>query len=766
MPVVQDWKGQRKFVPPALEPPEVADLSDWVAPDSTTVTVTEDGTVVTQMPDGSAIIGDTKGGGLGGKKSEFSDNMAEDSDVESALSGIVTDLLDGIDADIRSRQEMVSTYTKGMDMLGLKIEDRSGKRQRKQTSTVRHPVLLESIVQFQSGAMAELLPATGPCKVKIDDGDDNNMDELAQALENDINHYLTTVATEYYPDTDRGLFYLGYGGTLFKKVYNDPIRKRPVSECVYMTDLIVSEQATDLENALRVTHQIMMNRGDVKRMQHAGAWRKIELTQPSPIVDQAKQKIGSLQGLNKISTRPKDQQHTIYECYCELIPSDCGFKEPYCDSDIPLPYMVTIDKDSRTVLDMRRIWKEGDENYQRQLPFVMYGLVPGLGFLNLGFLHLIGNQTRALTAIWRILIDAGMFSNFPGGVRIKGTRQSTNEIQPGPGEWPEIDTGPAEDIRSALMPLPYKEPSAVFIQLSEIIGSDAQRMGSVVEMPAGEGKAEIPVGTMLAMIEQQTKMMASVHKRLHVAQKQELMKLKVLFAEDPEALYRTNPKARQWKAEELNNLMLVPASDPNIPSQAHRIMQATALVTLASNNPDIYDKFAAHQHALRTIGITDTQQFIHQAAPQSPQQDPRIAMATQQAQAHQQETQVKMAGLQQKAQQQQREAADRVVQSQEKDKELQSQIQRDELDRQSEERIAQMEQDTERMRLAKELQSEQQQRVHDTKQSGHDKLHKSLENHQDRVHEKQKQSQDQAHSNNQQDKDHQVEQRKFTQKEF
>lgn len=699
MPIVKDWKGQVKFVPPQPVLPDGIDFS-LDDEDSATVIVSSDGTTVTQLPDGSAVIGNGLAGGQEADK-DFSANLAET--LGEPLTAIAQDLLEGIEADIRSRSDMISTYVKGIDLLGLKIEDRTGKRQRKNISTIRHPVLLESVVRFQSGARAELLPAAGPCKVKNDGDKTAQTDDLARALENDINHYLTTTATEYYPDTDRGLFYLGYGGTVFKKVYRCPIRKRPVSECVYATDLIVSEQATDLDNALRVTHKMEYTRADVKRMQHAGAWRDVELMTPSPSNDQVKQKINSTQGLSKTGVRPQDMEYTIYECYCDIIPDDYGFSEPDAVNNFPLPYRVTIDKDSRVVLDMRRLWKKGDEDYKRQLPFVKYGLVPGLGFLDYGYVHLLGNQTRALTAIWRILVDAGTFNNFPGGVKVKGTRQSTNEINPGPGEWSEIDTGPMEDIRAALMPLPYKEPSAVFIQLSELIGQDAQRMAGAVEMQVGEGRTNVPVGTIMAMIEQQTQVMAAVHKRLHTSQKQEFIKLKELFAEDPEALYRSNPDARKWNAEELKSVTLVPSSDPNVPAQTHRIMQATALITLAAQNPDIYDKLRVHERALKTIGVTDTQDILHAPPPPMPQQDPRLAALTASLKGKAADTHVKMAELAQKSQQQQREAADRVVQSQEKDKELAAEMQRDELDRQTQERIAQMKEETERLRIAKEI---------------------------------------------------------------
>lgn len=692
------------------QPQAVPEAVDLTPPDLTPQTITaSDGTVITQMPDGSSIIG----GGLAGmpRESSFDENLAH-LDID------VSDILEGIEVDIRSRQEMVEAYIKGIDLLGLKIKDRSGSQQRKNVSTINHPILLESIVKFQSAARAEMLPAAGPCKVMVAGEETEQLNDLAQKLQDDLNYYLTTVATEYYPDTDRGLFRLGFGGTIFKKVYNCPIRKRPVSECVYLPDLIVSEEATDLQNAIRVTHQIMMSPNDVKRMMASGAWEKGDLTMPSMPVDPVAKKVASVEGVNKTAIRPKDMQHTIYECYCDL---DLG-NEKDAPEGMPLPYRVTIDKDSRRAVDVRRNWKEGDTDYKKKLPFVMFGLIPGMGFLNYGYLHLLGNQTKALTAIWRLLIDAGMFSNFPGGVRVKGTRQTTNEINPGPGEWPEIDTGPMDDIRKSLMPLPYKEPSAVLIQLSEIIGQDATRMAGSAEMQVGEGRTNVPVGTMMAMIEQQTQVMAAVHKRLHSAQAQELMKLKELFAENPESLTKFNPQpGKQWTVEEFNNLALIPASDPNIPAQVHRIMQSTALGTLATSYPQHLKVIEIIKRILKNIGISDPDSLIN--ADQQTTPDPKIL-------AHLSDAQAKQAEIAQEGQKQQREAAEGVIEAHLKIQDSQIESQQREADRQSREKVAMIHLQEERLR--EQTAREQAEKSHELEAHkillGHKKLQQEPQN--------------------------------------
>lgn len=519
----------------------------------------------------------------------FDQNLAEVIG-NAQLGTLASELMEGIESDLASRQQWVGNYIKGMDLLGLKIEKPSDLRNRKRTSTVVHPLMTEAIVTFQSMARAQLLPTAGPAKVRNDGDQDDASQTLAEDFETDLNHYLTVTAPEYVPDTDRMLWYLGYGGTTYKKVYSCPVRKRPVSEFVALPDLIVSQDATDLENAPRVTHQITMSRAQVRRLQLNGFYRDIDLAPPSPMpadTDQIKQKERSLAGQTPVNLgRPQDQPRTIWECYCEIVPSDFGFSEPEAPEGLPIPYRVSIDQSSRAILEVRRNWKQGDtgnNGYRRKRMFVKFSMVPSFGFLDLGYLHLLGNQTRALTAIWRIGIDSGLFGNFPGGFKVKGSRQSTNEYNPNPGEWVEIDIGPMTRIQDAFSPFPYKGFDAAFMQFADSIAATAKGLSGAVELEVGEGRTNAPVGTVMAMIEQQTQVMAAVHKRLHTSQQEELQLIRELFAEDPEALAKLNPNpARQWRAaQEFMDLNLVPATDPNTPSQVHRLLQANALAMLA-----------------------------------------------------------------------------------------------------------------------------------------------------------------------------------------
>lgn len=655
-------------------------------------------TIVRIAPDGGVIIesGAPAVRPDAGDYGDFNENLAERlSDGSKAT--IVEEILQGIDADERGRQQFIENYTKGIDLLGLKIEEQTNtKTQKRNVSRVRHPLLLEACVRGQSSARAELLPAGGPCKVLTVGGSEPNEDDLARAFESDMNYYLTTVAKEYYPDFDRGLFELYFGGNLFKKVYTCPVRRRPVSDTINVSDLIVSEDARNHQTATRVTHRSMMIPSMVKRMQWTGAWLDVELSVAMPNMDPAKRKEREVMGIGQGIGRPEDQERCIYETEYDIDLERFGIREKGGPRGLPIPYMVTIDKDSRRMLALRRNWKKGDKLFMRRQRYVHYCLVPGFGFLGMGYLHLLGNQTRALTAMWRILCDSGMFACFPGGVKAKGMRMSTNEIQPGPGEWVDIDIGPFDRIQDAMMPMPYKDPSAVFIQFAEIVGQDAQRMAGSIEMEVGEGRTNIPVGTIMSMIEQQTQVMAAVHKRLHTAQAQELLLLRAEFADNPDNLKWLNRdlSAHAWdKAAEFMNLNLVPASDPNIPAQTHRIMQATSMVTLATSNPDIYDRLQVHKHALRTLGIINSDPYLHAPTPTPP--DPAKAGGKAPDPLGPQK-------LQLEAQEAQRKAAQETVESNRRQQELQLRSQNDQLELASRERISSMQEDTQRLRLQTE----------------------------------------------------------------
>ena len=598
--------------------------------------------ITIEHDDGSITI--DLGGGFGPKRDKskigWFDNLVDDID-ESTLNGIASDLIRGIDADIESRRAWIEQRAQGVKLLGLTIDipNQSGAADGAPVegqSRVRHPLLLEAVLRFAANARSELLPTDGPVKIR---NDDNNAelkeDQLANALEMDLNHYLTTVATEYYPDTDRMLFMLGFGGSSFKKVYFCPLRNRPVSESVDADDLIVNQAATDLQNAKRVTHRVTMRPSTVKRLQIMGVYKDVDLTTPLPEkLDSLKREEKAQQGVDANVTNPDDRDREIYECYCELnIP---GFEHEWKGkpSGLEIPYRVTVDVSSRTILSIVRNYDEATQ----ELPvarrvFVKYPFVPGMGFYDIGLVHILGNTTNAITAAWRELLDAGMYANFPGFLVAKnGARQNTNIFRVPPGGGAQIDTG-GLPIGQAVMPLPYQQPSQALMQLVDNMAQTGMRIGGTSEMQVGEGRADAPVGTTLAMIEQATKVLDAVHKRMHAAQAQEFQLLVECFKEHPESFWqRPGPSSHPWDEatflQAIANCDLVPQADPNTASHAQRVMKITALKQLQQAQPGLYDPLAIDTAALQAIGWSNPQQFF--APPEAQKQPPPELLKMQQ----------------------------------------------------------------------------------------------------------------------------------------
>ncbi len=501
------------------------------------------------------------------------------------------------------------------------------------TSRVRHPMLMWAVVKFQAGAAGEMLPVAGPCKVESDGPLDP---KIAEALERDLNHYLKVIASEYYPDTDRGLFYLGYGGTIFKKVYWCPIRDRAVSECVYLPDLIISNDTTDIPNAARVTHRVNMSEQQILQLQDKSYFADVPVMRPSPNPSSTQTAMASAIGVQAIPSLPEDQQHTLYECYTLL---DLGkFSDEYREKDqspgIALPYRVTVDRDSRQVYEIRRNWREEDEQRLARRRFFKWGLVPGIGYLDLGYLNLLGNHTLATTALLRVLVDAGIYSIWPGGVRVKGMRMETNEIRPGPGEFPEIDTS-GLPITNAIMPMPFKGPAAEVLALLQHMEGQAEKTTGQIEVPTGSGLTNVPVGTIMASIDQQAQIDIALHRRLHNAQKEELCAIRELLVENGDrgmALLKQGDESQPYTAEQLGSASLIPASDPNTPARVHRVMQATVLETLANNHPTLYNQREVQKRILDIAKVPAQDEILMPILPPTPgPQDPTMAIAAMQA---------------------------------------------------------------------------------------------------------------------------------------
>lgn len=548
---------------------------------------------------------------------------------QGELSKISEDLLKGIQDDIDSRKEWIDDRAQGIKLLGLKIEipgiaGSADGAPVEGMSKVRHPLLLEAVLRFQANARSELLPTDGPVKIREDNNNATlESDQLANDLENDLNHYLTSTAKEYYPDTDRMLLMLGFGGTAFKKIYFCPLRNRPVSESIDADDLIVNNSATDLSNATRITHRIYMRPSTVKRMQILGVYRDIDLSVANQIdLDSVKREKKAQQGITTEQTNPEDRDREIFECYCELDIQGFEHKNKGKMTGLEIPYRVTIDSSSREILSIVRNYDEDTAKLpEARSNFVKYTFVPGMGFYDIGLLHILGNTTNAITAAWRELLDAGMFANFPGFLFADtGARQNTNIFRVPPGGGALVKTG-GMPINQAVMPLPYKEPSQALMALVENMAQTGMRVGGTSEQAVGEGRSDAPVGTTIALIDQATKILNSVHKRMHAAQSEEFALLVKCFRENPDSFWQSNRRpARDWDEETfiraLDQVDLVPQADPNTASQTQRLMKVVALKQIQQSNPSMYDPIAIDTAALKAVGWSNPEQFMIPASAQ------------------------------------------------------------------------------------------------------------------------------------------------------
>lgn len=556
-------------------------------------------------------------------------NLVDEIDT-SELNTIASTLIKGIEDDIESRKDWIEDRAQGIKLLGLKIEipglqGATDGAPVEGMSKVRHPLLLEAVLRFQANARSELLPTDGPVKVRNDSTRATlQQDQMGTALETDFNHYLTAVATEYYPDTDRMLLMLGFGGTSFKKVYTCPLRNRPVSESVDANDLIVNNSATDLRNAKRITHRTYLRQSTIKRLQILGVYRDVDLSTPQyNSFDAVQRAKASQQGIDIDTLNPEDRDREIYECYCEL--NIRGFEHMWKgkESGLEIPYRVTIDVSSKQILSIVRNFDEDDQELPTaRANFVKYTFVPGMGFYDIGLLHILGNTTNAITAAWRELLDAGMYNNFPGFLMADtGARQNTNIFRVPPGGGALVKTG-GMPIGQAVMALPYKEPSGALMNLVNQMAETGMRVGGTSEALVGEGKQDAPVGTTLALIEQATKILNSVHKRMHTAQSEEFELLAREFREHPESFWQRNRRpSYPWDEQQflaaLNDCDLVPQADPNTASQTQRLMKVAALKQLSATNPSLYDPVAVDSAALQALGWSNPQQFMVPASAQA-----------------------------------------------------------------------------------------------------------------------------------------------------
>ncbi len=546
---------------------------------------------------------------------EHNANLAEFLD-EGYLGELSSELRAAYEEDQESRSEWEEGYTKGLDQLGIKYEDRTEPFQG--ASGVTHPLIAESVTQFQAQAYKELLPAGGPVQTQILGLQDQAREAQAQRVKNFMNYQIMEVMEEFDPDMDQLLFYLPLSGSTFKKVYYDEAKQRPVSKFVPAQDLVVPYHSSDLQTATRVTHVLRMDYNQVRKMQVAGFYRDVELLTSDQGPDEVRQKVDELQGTSKTYA---DDVYTILEMHVDLDIE--GFEDMSPDGEptgIQLPYIVTIDEASGEILGIRRNFEEGSELAKKQQYFVHYRFMPGLGFYGFGLIHMIGGLGRAATSILRQLIDAGTLANLPAGFKARGVRVRNDDEPLQPGEWRDIDA-PGGNIRDSIIPLPYKEPSATLAQLLGALIEGGRRFVSLADQQVSNMNQETPVGTTMAMLERGMKVMSAIHKRLHYAQKTEFRILARIIAENlpPEYPYQVAGAEQTIKAEDFDaRVDIIPVSDPNIFSMAQRVTLAQTQLQLAQSNPQMHNLHAAYRRMYQALEV----QNIDEILPPPPEPQP------------------------------------------------------------------------------------------------------------------------------------------------
>ncbi len=557
-----------------------------------------DGALVMENEDGSVDIDFDPADEDAGDAEEHSANLADYMN-DMDLAGLSEQLMSGVEEDKQSRSDWETTMEKGIKLLGLKIEDRTTPFNG--ACGVFDPLMAEAVIRWQAVARGELMPAAGPVKTQVIGVPNMDLDDQAERVKAWMNLYLTELAPEYYEEFDQMLMWLPLVGSTFKKVYQDPVLARPVARFVLPSNFIVSYGTSDLSTSQRYCHIVPMTKKQLRMAQINGVYRDLSLGDPQPTGndDIVQAEVDSVEGLQPGASGANDYQ--IYEVYADLDLK--GFEN---EDGIPLPYIVSIDENTRKVLSIRRNWKEGDTTFQKRNYFVHYKFLPGLGFYGLGYAHILGNSAKTATSIRRQLIDAGTLNNFPGGLRVKGMRLDDNNLGIGPTEFREIDTG-GLPIQNAIMPMPYKEPSQVSLELLRETYEGARNLANTAEIAVGDGRQDAPVGTTVALMEAATRVQSATLKRAHKSLGQELKLIADLFGEYlPEAPYPFPVKGGQtaiMRADFVNNIDVIPVSDPNISSSAQRMMRAEALLRFATQQPDMHDLHAAFKQMYMEMGI-------------------------------------------------------------------------------------------------------------------------------------------------------------------
>ena len=532
---------------------------------------------------------------------EHDANLAEFID-EAVLQSMASELVGDFESDRESRRDWARAYVKGLDLLGMKIEERSQPWQG--ASGVFHPVLTEAVVRFQAQAMGELFPASGPVRTKIMGKLTPEKTDQADRIQTEMNYLLTEEMTEYRDETEQMLFKLPLAGSAFKKVYYDPLEDRPVAMFVPAEDFVASYGASDLASCPRYTHVMKKTSNEILELQVAGFYRDVDLPDPEPDFSDIQEKYDELDGEHAVIE--DDDRHTILEIHVVM-----NMPEEFDDPDgIARPYVITIDKTSREILSIRRNWYEDDAKKKKRLHFVHYKYLPGLGFYGTGLIHLIGGLAKSATSILRQLIDAGTLSNLPAGLKARGLRIKGDDTPLMPGEFRDVDV-PGGAIRDSITFIPYKEPSGVLYSLLGNIVEEGRRIGSVADIQVGDMNAQAPVGTTLALLERSMKVMSGVQARMHAAMKNELRLLARIIRDYMPTEYAYEMDGDFNRQEDFDaRVDVIPVSDPNAATMSQRIMQYQAALQLSQQAPQLYDMGKLHRQMLEVLGIQDANDII------------------------------------------------------------------------------------------------------------------------------------------------------------
>jgi len=531
----------------------------------------------------------------------FGANLAEYLE-EGQLTEIASELIGYFEADTSSRKEWADSFVKGLDVLGFTYEERVEPWEN--SCGVYSNVLAEAAIRFQAEAMSETFPAAGPVKTKILGAVTKDKEDAALRVKADMNYELTEVMIEYRPEHERMLYSLGLAGSAFKKVYFDPNIGRQVALYIPAEDVVVPYGASNIESAERVTHVMRKTKNDLKKLQAAGFYRDIELSDPVSFHTDIEEKKAEEGGYSLTS----DDRYTVLEIHADLIIDGVDNEE---DLQIAKPYVVTIERGTGEVLAIRRNWNPDDPLMLKRQHFVHYVYVPGFGFYGLGLIHIIGGYAKAGTSIIRQLVDAGTLSNLPGGLKARGLRVKGDDTPIGPGEFRDVDV-PSGSIRDNIMPMPYKEPSQTLLALLQRITEEGRRLGAISDMNISDMSANAPVGTTLALLERTLKPMAAVQSRVHYAMKQEFKLLRAIIAEYAPVEYTYVPDRGEPRARQADYAMVdvIPVSDPNNSTMAQRVVQYQAVLQMAQSAPQIYDLPQLHRQMIEVLGIKNADKLV------------------------------------------------------------------------------------------------------------------------------------------------------------